>query len=110
MTLETDMTHAGVEHFDHTRGGEWTIAKSEDPKRLARMTYVKLNPEMIVIDHTLVPQTWSGQGLAKELLTAAVQYLRENKLVTNPTCPYAKKKLLENEQWHDVLDPKLKQL
>ncbi|NQY99867.1 MAG: N-acetyltransferase [Bdellovibrionales bacterium] len=102
------MADASVEHYEHQRGGEWVIHKSEDEGKLARMTYVRVSTDKIVIDHTLVPESWSGQGLAKALLETAIQYLRDTNTLTAPTCPYARAQLKKHKEWHDVLSPEVR--
>ena len=102
------MSEINVEHFEHKRGGEWVIHKDDSPESLARMTYVAVTAKKIVIDHTLVPKAWSGQGIAKKLLEAAIEFLRGNDILTAPSCPYAKDQLTKHEEWHDVLDPSMR--
>lgn len=40
----------------------------------AVMTYVISNPELYIIDHTLVENAYRGQGLGDQLVEAMVEY------------------------------------
>ena len=44
----------------------------------AEMTYVPTGKDKIIIDHTGVGESLRGQGIAKQLVEAGVNYAREN--------------------------------
>ena len=67
--------------------GKFYIGDNEnDP--LAEITFVKTGEDKIIIDHTIVSDTLQGQGVAKKLLTRAVEFAREEKIKIIPVCPY----------------------
>jgi len=55
----------------------------------------------IIIDHTYVDQKFRGQGLARELVNAVVDYARKEKLLIHPLCSYARK-VLQEDQYDDI--------
>ncbi|KAB2494139.1 GNAT family N-acetyltransferase [Priestia endophytica] len=59
--------------------------------------------ETIVVDHTFVSDELRGQGVAGKLLHQVVQMAREQNKKITPTCSYAKKKLQDTKEYHDVL-------
>ena len=46
------------------------------------------SPIVMDITHTLVPEAFRGQGVAKVLVDAAVAYARANGMKVKPTCSY----------------------
>ncbi|MCP6565426.1 N-acetyltransferase, partial [Klebsiella pneumoniae] len=69
----------------------------------AEMTYVPTGKDKIIIDHTGVGESLRGQGIAKQLVEAGVNYARENDIKILATCPFAKQVLEETPEYHDVL-------
>lgn len=69
-------SEAGAENVTsaHTKGGE--------------MTYRWRDPQTMVIDHTWVDPALRGQGVAKQLLDAAVGFARQHQLRIVPQCSY----------------------
>ncbi|THT96412.1 N-acetyltransferase [Lampropedia puyangensis] len=58
-------------------------------KTVAEMTYSRVNDKLIIIDHTVVDDSLSGQGVARSLLDALVAWARESNTKVLATCPYA---------------------
>lgn len=52
------------------------------------MEYTRLSVDLIRIDHTEVNEEFGGQGLAKKLVMAAVDYARANGQKIIPICAY----------------------
>lgn len=69
----------------------------------AVMTYVISNPELYIIDHTLVENAYRGQGLGDQLVEAIVEYARENGIKILPLCPFAKGRFERFSEYADVL-------
>lgn len=72
-------------------------------KEIGELTYSIAGKDKIIIDHTEVGDDHEGQGLAKKLVMAAVEYARENKIKILPLCPYAKKVLNRGDEFKDIL-------
>lgn len=74
-----------------------------EEKPLAEITYVITGEDKIIIDHTLVSDELQGQGIAKKLLTRAVEFAREENKKIIPVCPYVKAQFEKNEElYNDV--------
>lgn len=72
-------------------------------ERLAEMTYTHAGDTMVIIDHTFVSDELKGQGVGKQLVLAAVDWLRERKLKVIPLCPFAKSVFDRSPDLADVL-------
>lgn len=66
------------------------FAQSENGQTIAEVTFPSLSATKVNIDHTFVDNSLRGQGVADQLMQAAVTQLRENNLKAVPTCSYAK--------------------
>lgn len=55
------------------------------------------------IDHVGVRPEYRGQGLAKQLVDAAVSVARRENCRILPVCPYAQKVLSRTAQYADIL-------
>lgn len=75
----------------------------EEGKEAGLMTYVWAGPGKIIIDHTEVSPEFSGKGVGKALVLAAVDYARESKVKILPLCPFAKSVFDKNADLQDVL-------
>ncbi|MBE6505171.1 MAG: N-acetyltransferase [Methanobrevibacter millerae] len=56
-----------------------------------------------IISRTDVDLGYEGQGIGKRLVHSVVENAREENIKIFPMCPYAKKVLLENPEYGDVL-------
>lgn len=74
-----------------------------DTERLAEMTYTQAGDTMVIIDHTHVSDALKGQGVGKQLVLAAVAWLRETGLKVIPLCPFAKSVFDRDPDLADVL-------
>ena len=81
--------------------GEFFI--EEGGKRLAFMTYSKAGPSRIIIDHTDVSEALKGKNAGKQLVAAAVDYARKNKIKIVPLCPFARSVFDRVKEYADVL-------
>ena len=59
--------------------------------------------EQMVINHTQVFDGYEGQGIARQLVLAAVDFARKNNRTIVPVCSYAKAVLTRTDEYHDVL-------
>ena len=67
------------------------------------MTYTWAGEHKFIIDHTEVNPDFSGQGVGKKLVMAAVEFAREKNLKILPLCPYAKSVFERTPAINDVL-------
>jgi predicted GNAT family acetyltransferase len=90
-----------ISHEEIGHRGAFFIAR--DGKRLAEMTYSRANEALVIIDHTEVDASLSGQGVARRLLDAAVAWARETDTKVMATCPYASAQFAKDPSIRDVL-------
>ncbi len=78
----------------------------EDPHSpLAEITYHPRDERTMVIDNTYVSDTLRGQGIGGLLVRKVAELARkENKKIV-PLCSYAKRVMIQNPDYQDVLAP-----
>lgn len=69
----------------------------------AEMTYSKLGNDTIIIDHTLVPDAFRGQGMGLKLVQRGVDDARTAGKKIIPLCPFAAAQFKRHPEWVDVL-------
>ncbi|EEQ96307.1 Hypothetical protein, conserved [Brucella intermedia LMG 3301] len=69
----------------------------------AEMTYTKLGPSLISIDHTFVPDTMRGKGVAQALAKNAVLDARRSGWKIIPRCSFMHAQAMRHPDWSDVL-------
>ena len=77
-----------IQHREEEGRGAFFVEREED--RLAEMTYARVTPKLVIIDHTLVDERLRGLGVARRLLDTAVAWARSTGTKLAATCPYAK--------------------
>lgn len=75
----------------------------QDGKVVAEMTYVWAESGKIIINHTEVNDILKGQGAGKQMLSKAVEFVRENGLKIIPLCPFVKSVFDKTPEYGDVL-------
>ena len=73
-----------------------------DGKRQGMMTY-SIAGDMIIISHTEVNSALRGTGAGKQLVAAAVEWARSDRLRIMPLCPFAKSVFERTPEFGDVL-------
>ncbi|WP_348981573.1 GNAT family N-acetyltransferase [Acidovorax sp. Root267] len=90
-----------IKHQEHDAKGAFYLEK--DSQRLAEMTYSRTNATMVIVDHTEVDPSLSGQGVGRALLGALVQWARTTGTKVVPLCPFAKAQFDKDGSIRDVL-------
>lgn len=90
-----------IEHTETGQRGVFFI--EQDGKRIAELTYRRASDSLIIIDHTEVEPSLRGQGLARSLLAAAVNWARESHIKVKPACTYAVAQFARDQSIRDVL-------
>ena len=83
------------------RDGRWYATL--DGGGEAEMTYRHWPDRVISIDHTFVPESHRGQGIAEALMKAAIATAREEGLRIRPLCSYAVLQFRRHKEWSDLL-------
>lgn len=89
-----------IQHQQKTIG-EFFI-ENEQQQKVADMTYVMKNDQVMVIEHTNVDKSLAGQGIGKKLVDAGVQFARNHKLTIIPECSYALSVFEKTPDYADV--------
>lgn len=75
-----------------------------DGERLAEQTFSSSpDGKIAMIDHTEVSERLRGQGIARQLTLAAVEWARRAGVKLVPVCPFAKAVFDKDPTTHDVL-------
>ena len=85
------------------RGGFYL--RDVDGRTLGSITYYHDQPGTVVFDHTDVDESLRGQGRARQLLDAGVEWVRAEHLHITPECPYVKGQFRKDPSLADVLTP-----
>jgi hypothetical protein len=88
-------------HEDDGKKGRFYIDKGE--KNLAEITYVWVNEDKLIIDHTFVDEELKGQNVGYTLVARVVEMAREKKVGIIPLCPFAKAVMEKKTELQDVL-------
>ncbi|HUJ26668.1 MAG TPA: GNAT family N-acetyltransferase [Myxococcales bacterium] len=89
-------------HRQEGRRGAFTIERGG--KRLAEQTYtMRQGGKVASIEHTEVDESLRGQGIARKLTVATVEWARGQGLKILPLCPFAKAVIERDESLQDVL-------
>ena len=90
-----------VEQEDGADQGRYFIRLPGDVE--AEMTYRKIGPDVIAIDHTYTPSEFRGQNIAFLLLSAGIADVRQKRLKVVPECSYAAVQFKRHPEWSDLL-------
>lgn len=92
-----------ITHEEHGTRGAFFI--EEKGQRIAELTYGRTSAGVANIDHTEVDTSLRGQGVARQLLDAAVRWARETHTQLSATCSYAAAQFARDSSLSDVLSP-----
>ncbi|KKX30333.1 GNAT family N-acetyltransferase [Rhizobium sp. LC145] len=67
------------------------------------MTYSRTSPELIIIDHTGVPDALRGKGVGQALAVHAVEDARRGGWKIIPLCPFFRAQVERHPEWRDVI-------
>jgi uncharacterized protein len=99
MTITGDLQ---VRHEDVGRRGSFYV--EQDGRRVAEQTLtVGPDGKIAIIDHTAVDESLRGQGVARKLTLATVEWARTSGVKLVPVCPFAKEVIERDASLQDVL-------
>ena len=90
-----------IKHIETDSLGEFTAWL--DDQQAGEMTYTRPNPDTMVINHTQTFSGFEGQGIARQMVLAAVDFARTNHRHITPLCSYALAVLTRTNDYQDVL-------
>lgn len=68
----------------------------------AELTFSITTPDLVIADHTGVPDAFRGMGAGLALVQALVADARANGYKVVPLCPFVNAQRLKNPDWADV--------
>lgn len=91
-----------IKHKQENSKGLFYVEK--DNRILAEMTYTLPSANLMIIDHTEVSEELRGQNVGYQLVHAAVEYARKQKIKIIPLCPFANAVFKKKPEFADVLN------
>jgi uncharacterized protein len=101
MTEPNPIDPGTIQHVEE--GGRGAFFIERNGERVAEMTYRRARPTRVTIDHTEVDEELSGQGIARKMLDALVEWARATNTRVVATCPYARAQFQRDPSIGDVL-------
>ncbi|MEO1657773.1 MAG: GNAT family N-acetyltransferase [Pseudomonadota bacterium] len=96
------MTDITIEKIDHDHGGKF-VAHVAGETAVGELSYSRVTDELIIANHTGVPEELAGKGVAKALANHLIQDARESGYRIVPLCPYVRAQSLKHPEWDDVI-------
>ena len=90
-----------IKHTESERNGIFEAWL--DDVHVGELTYQRTTSERMIIDHTRVFKGFEGQGIARQLVMAAVDFARQNNRIIIPVCSYAHNVLTRTSDYKDIL-------
>ena len=90
-----------IKHSESERSGIFEAWLND--VQVGELTYQRTTPERMIIDHTRVFEGFEGQGIARQLVMAAVDFARQNNRTIIPVCSYARNVLTRTKEYKDIL-------
>ncbi len=69
----------------------------------AEMTFSRVSPSRIIVDHTGVPDELRGKGVGQALVKNLVEDARARGFKVIPLCPFTKAQLERHPEWQDIV-------
>lgn len=89
-----------IRREDGPTKGRWFV---EIDGHVAEMTYSRVNPKLIIVDHTDVAKELGGRGIGPALALNAVETARREGFKIMPLCPFMKSQFDKHgAEWADV--------
>jgi predicted GNAT family acetyltransferase len=82
-----------------SKGRYYTIVEGHE----AEVTYSRASPQLVIVDHTGVPDALRGKGVGQALAAYAVEAARKGSWKIMPLCPFFRAQALRHQDWHDVV-------
>ena len=83
-----------------TKGRYYAVIEGHE----GEMTYSRASPQLIIIDHTGVPDALRGKGVGQALAAHAVEDARKGGWKIMPLCPFFRAQALRHKEWADVVN------
>ena len=74
--------------------------------KVAFIEFDKIEPNILDLVHTEVPEELGGKGIGSKLVKGALNYCKENNLLVIPSCPFIKSYMEKHAEWNDLIAQK----
>ena len=78
--------------------------RADDTGEEAEITFSRVSPTRIIVDHTGVPDSMRGQGVGAKLAAFVVADARAKGERIIPLCPFFKAQAQRHPEWSDVVE------
>lgn len=100
LSIKKPSRTISVDREDDGKKGVFTIY--QNGKKAGHMTYTWAGETKFIIDHTIVEEGFEGMGIGKRLVSAGVEFARNNHLKIVPLCTFANAQFKKNPDYKDV--------
>jgi len=98
------MTTPGLSVQREEKGHRGAFYIEREGERVAEQTFSAApDGKLVIIDHTEIAESLRGQGIARTLTLAAVDWARKSGVKLVPVCPFAKAVFDRDPTIRDVL-------
>ena len=95
------MDNLSIEVETTEKGGRYFVPTPNDGD--ARLTFVRVSDTHWIADHTFVPVSWRGKGIAEAMVVRLLKDARKAGVKITPTCWFVADELKRmSPQWDDV--------
>ena len=95
------MSQPKITREDHPTRGRY-VATVEGIDAEAELTYSRAGPNLIIADHTGVPDVFRGKGIGRLLATRMVEDARAEGVKIFVLCPFVNAERTKHPDWADV--------
>lgn len=99
-SIRDQVAAAQIHREDNPSGGRYTLRVAAGP---AEMTFSRVSPQLIIIDHTEVADGLRGTGAGQRLAANAVEDARTGGWMIMPLCPFMNAQAQRHPEWSDVI-------
>lgn len=85
---------------DKPSGGRYVVTVDGHE---AEMTFSRSSPQLIIVDHTGVPDALRGRGIGQALAAHAIEAARAGGWKIIPLCPFMRAQVERHPEWRDVI-------
>jgi predicted GNAT family acetyltransferase len=78
------------------------VGRIESVAEDAELAWSRVNPSLIIADHTFVPEAMRGQGVALKLASRLIEDARKEGFKIIPLCPYVNAERKKHPDWADL--------
>jgi uncharacterized protein len=98
--VRSQVAEAIVTRDDTKSGGRYALAIAGGE---AEMTFSRVSPTLIIVDHTEVAEALRGTGAGQRLAARAIEDARIGGWKILPLCPFMRAQADRHPEWADVI-------